>query len=97
MAPLDGHLCSQSPTLYLLNLGKLKVSNQHNTHLYTWRQGIYYLGLNNTWPVPSQTEHTTFLEFRWELKVYVTFFDELCLIMTGFDRGQPAFQLIIEY
>jgi len=24
-----------------------------------------------------------------ELKGYGTFFDELCLIMTGFDRGQP--------
>ena len=25
-----------------------------------------------------------------ELKVYGTFFDELCLLMTGFDRGQPV-------
>ena len=24
-----------------------------------------------------------------ELKVYGTFFDELCLVMIGFDRGQP--------
>jgi hypothetical protein len=25
-----------------------------------------------------------------ELKVYGTFFDELCLIMIGFDRGQDS-------
>lgn len=32
-----------------------------------------------------------------ELKGYGTFFDELCLVMIGFDRGQRTFQLIIEY
>ncbi len=50
-------------------------------------------------PIPGKSGDTLLISpSHWrELKSYGTFFDEFCLLMIGFDRGQRTFQLIIEY
>src|SRR4030042_2777703 len=57
------------------------------TPLYMWHRRSPSSGVG---PTSEAAEET------WELKVYGTSFDELCLIMIGFDRGQRVPCIIAE-